>query len=161
MRPSWDEYYLGIAGSVSLRADCTRRLAGAVIVKDHRIVGQGYNGAPPGHPGCLSAGACPRGRHFMMSEPTSDFYGYCACGNQWPCADAVPPLSSYDTGPGACIAVHAEANAIIRASWTDLPGSTIYMVPGKPCDACNRLIQAAMIHRVVWPEGDAWTHAAQ
>lgn len=72
----------------------------------------------------------------------------------WPCPDAVPPLSSYDTGPGACIAVHSEANAIIRASWTDLPGSTIYMVPGKPCDGCARLIEAATIRRVVWPGGE-------
>jgi dCMP deaminase len=151
MRPDWDEYYLGIAQAVATRADCTRRQAGSVIVKDHRIVGQGYNGAPPGHPGCLSAGACPRGRHFALGPFDNNF---CKCGNPWPCPEAAAPLSSYDTGPGACIAVHAEANAIIRASWTDLPGSTIYMVPGSPCDGCNRLIQAAMIRRAVWPDGE-------
>jgi dCMP deaminase len=169
MRPSFDEYYLGIAQAVSLRADCTRRKAGAIIVKDHRIVGQGYNGAPPGQPGCLTASACPRGRHYphevikaagYMADNNPIITRETVCGwdgKPWPCPDSVPAYSSYDTGPGACIAVHSEANAIIRASWTDLPGSTIYMVPGGPCDGCKRMIEAAMIARVVWPGGSYYT----
>lgn len=58
-RPDWDTYFLGVAQSISARADCRRRTVGAVIVsQDHRVLSTGYNGAPPGRPGCL-AGACP------------------------------------------------------------------------------------------------------
>ncbi|TDD97237.1 hypothetical protein E1298_01890 [Actinomadura rubrisoli] len=56
-RPSWDEYYLGIAQAVSARGDCSQRGVGAVVV--HRagnwIAGAGF-GAPPG---CLEE-PCPR-----------------------------------------------------------------------------------------------------
>lgn len=124
-RPGWDEYFLGIAQAVGARADCVKRQVGAIVVKDRRIVGTGYNGAPSGKPGCLTAGACPRGQR----------------------AD-VAPGSSYDTGPGSCIAVHAEANALIWAGRDACFGATLY-VTHVPCDGCARLIEAAGINRVI------------
>jgi len=150
-RPSWDDYFLGIAEAVSARADCTRSRVGAVITKDNQIIQPGYNGAPPGMPGCASAGACPRGRHFNTHERSTDGYELCFCGVYWPCEDAAQPgVTQYDTGPGACIAIHAEANAIIRAGRDRCVGATIY-VTRKPCDPCFRLILAAGIVRVIWP----------
>lgn len=130
-RPDWDDYFLAIAHAVSIRADCTRRKVGAVIVKDRRIVGTGYNGAPAGAPGCASDGACPRGK--------LDY-------------DEVAPLSSYDTGPGSCIAVHAEANALLYTDRSDLLSSTIY-ITCVPCEGCLRLIRAAGVTRIVFPGG--------
>lgn len=164
-RPSFDDYYLGIAEAVAARADCTRRKAGAVIVKDATIVGHGYNGAPPGKPGCLSDGACPRGRHYQVSTPgfLSDGLAQvvvegCGCGGPWPCPDYVKPMSSYDTGKGSCISLHAEQNAIIRAGFDKCRGATIYVVSagltgaaGAPCEGCQRLIEGAGITRVVCP----------
>jgi dCMP deaminase len=151
-RPGWDDYFLGIATAVSARADCTRSLVGAVIVKDNQIVQPGYNGAPPGMPGCLSAGACPRGRHHPLTvEGVRIDPPVCACGRPHPCPDHVPAGSAYDTGSGTCIAIHAEANAIIRAGRDRCIGATIY-VTRKPCDPCFRLILAAGIERVIWPE---------
>ncbi|MDH6462047.1 dCMP deaminase [Micromonospora sp. A200] len=131
-RKDWDEYYLDIAHAVAARADCTRRQVGAVIVNaDHRQIGQGYNGAPPGEPGCLTAGACPRGR-----------FG----------SDVVPPGSSYDTGPGSCISVHAEVNALLDAGGrAACLGATLY-VTDAPCDGCARIVRAAGIARVVTPQ---------
>lgn len=115
MRPDWDAYFLNVAKAVSLRGDCLRRQVGAVIVDgDRRIVSTGYNGAPPGGPSCL-AGECPRGR------------------------SSVPPGSSYDTGPGSCIALHAEQNAIMWGDPSRVVRSTIY-VTEKPCGACERMI---------------------
>ncbi|MEU7570339.1 deaminase [Micromonospora sp. NPDC049240] len=131
-RPDWDTYYLEkLAPAVATRADCTRRRVGAVIVNaDHRQIGQGYNGAPPGEPGCLTAGACPRGQ---MSNAE------------------VAPGSSYDTGPGSCISVHAEVNAILDAGGrAACLGATLY-VTDAPCDGCARIIRAAGIARVVHP----------
>lgn len=130
-RPSWDEWALGIAEAVAKRADCTRRQVGAVILDtDHRVVSTGYNGAPKGKYGCLSAGACPRGK-LSYNE--------------------VPAGSSYEAGAGSCIAVHAEANAIIHGDWSAMQGGTIY-VTDEPCDGCRKLILGAGLKHIVYPE---------
>lgn len=118
-----------IARAVSARADCTRRKIGAIIVQGDRIVSTGYNGAPAGRPGCLTMGACPRGRLSVHD---------------------VAPGSSYDTGAGSCIALHAEQNAILRAG-LDSRGATLYLTDA-PCDGCARLIEGAGIARIVFPE---------
>lgn len=55
-RLSWDEYFINIAREVSRRATCPRASVGAVIVKDHRILSTGYNGAAPGEPHCTDEG---------------------------------------------------------------------------------------------------------
>ena len=53
IRPTWTEYYLGIAEAVAKRGECTRRQVGAVIVNHHTIIATGYNGSPPGKRSCL------------------------------------------------------------------------------------------------------------
>jgi len=128
LRPDWDTYYLNIAAAVAWRADCTRRQVGALIVQGDRIVSTGYNGAPAGKPGCRSQGACPRGQ--LSSQEAA-------------------PGSSYDTGPGSCIAIHAEQNAILRAG-LETRGSTLY-ITHEPCGGCARLIEGAGIARIVFP----------
>lgn len=139
-RPSFETYYLDIAKAVAGRADCVRALHGAIVVKDNRICSAGYNGAPSGQPGCLTAGACPRGKLEYHELPSG---------------------SSYDTGPGACIALHAEANALLRATWDDLQGATLY-ITGSPCGGCWKQIQGTPLVRVVYPgasfrrEGAEW-----
>ncbi|HLD21346.1 MAG TPA: cytidine/deoxycytidylate deaminase family protein [Patescibacteria group bacterium] len=55
-RPSWDDYFMAIARIVATRASCDRLDAGAVLVKNKRIVSTGYNGAPQGLPHCDDAG---------------------------------------------------------------------------------------------------------
>lgn len=128
-RPTWDEWGLALAETISTRADCTRRQVGAVIMqRDHTIIATGYNGAAPGHLGCLTAGACPRGH--------SD----------------VAPDSSYDTGAGVCIALHAEQNALMRASWDDMLGSTMY-INHDPCPGCSRMLSGTPLARIVTPSG--------
>ncbi len=68
-RPSWDEYFMAIARIVATRASCDRLHAGAILVKDKRIIASGYNGAPPGLPSCdeighlLEDGHCVRTIH--------------------------------------------------------------------------------------------------
>ena len=125
-RPTWDDYYLNIAQAVSLRGDCVRAQHGAVVVKDHKIVSTGYNGTPSGDPrSCGQTGQCPR-----ALDPTARH----AEGN-------------YDL----CWATHAESNALLRASWEDMRGGTLY-VTGKPCPGCSKLIASAGISRVCYPE---------
>lgn len=165
MRPTWDQYGLKLAQAVATRADCTRRQVGSVVLSnDHRVVSCGYNGSYPGGPSCL-AGECPRGRHYAVEKDVCRCAQgcpdlacpwtprACACGNTWPCPDAVDPGSSYDTGPGACHSVHAEANAILYAERSRLVGATLYCTD-EPCGGCWKLIRNTPITRVVWPEGE-------
>lgn len=144
-RPDWDTYFLSIARAVAARADCTRRRIGAVVVdEDHRILATGYNGSPPGGPSCLK-GECPRGRHYQSAMGPAE----CMCGEDWPCKYGVPQDSSYDSGPGVCEAVHAEANALLFAR-ASVKGATLYCTDA-PCPGCSRLIAGAGIARVVTP----------
>ena len=126
-RPDFDTWALNLAETVATRAECTRRQVGAVLIKNRRVIATGYNGAPAGQPSCLDD-ACPRG----LCDTTT-----------------IPPGSSYDTGPGACIAIHAEANALLHAT-RDTHGADLYITDA-PCDGCARLIAAAGINRVVTP----------
>lgn len=121
-RPSWNEYFLAIAQTVSTRSDCERDKVGSVVVKDRRIRATGYNGAPPGQDGCSS---CPR----RNSDSASG--------------------SNYDN----CVAVHAEANALIYCNREDLVDSTIY-ITRDPCYGCTKLIKAAGVSKIVTPVGE-------
>ena len=118
-RPSWVEYFMGIAYAASLRSDCERDRVGAVVVKARRVRSTGYNGSPAGAVGCVG---CPR----RLSS--------------------VPSGSSYDN----CVAVHAEANALLYCDREDLVGATLY-VTRQPCFSCWKLIDAAGVEDVVWP----------
>src|SRR5437762_13097291 len=55
-RPSWDEYFIGMANYVGTRATCDRGRSGAVIARDKRVISTGYVGSPPGLPHCDDAG---------------------------------------------------------------------------------------------------------
>lgn len=69
MRPGWDEYFMQIARQVATRATCPRLSVGAVLVREHRILTTGYNGAPKGVAHCTEAGCilvndhCARATH--------------------------------------------------------------------------------------------------
>ena len=49
-RPSWDEYFTKIVKVTSERSPCERLHVGCLLVKDNRIISQGYNGFLPGAP---------------------------------------------------------------------------------------------------------------
>ena len=48
MRPTWDEYFTQIVLVTKERSACERLKVGCVLVKDNRIISQGYNGFLPG-----------------------------------------------------------------------------------------------------------------
>ena len=130
MRPSKDEYYLGIAAEVSRRSTCNRRQYGAIIVKDDRIISTGYNGSARGDVNCCDEGACYRE------------------------VNGIPHGQQYEK----CRAVHAEANAIINANPSDMVGATLYLAgyedgspiaKPQPCEMCRRLMVNAQIEKIV------------
>lgn len=140
-RPGWDEYFINIARAVSERATCLRRRYGAIVTKDNTIISTGYNGAPRGMKDCLSVGRCTRKE---LKIPHGERYELCH-------------------------SVHAEANAIIRASKEELSGATIYIsgidnglreCNSEPCMMCKRIILNAGITKVVYSDGNGGFHIA-
>lgn len=130
-RPTVHEWALGLALAVSARADCTRRQVGAVILDpENRVISTGYNGYPAGAPGCLTQGACPRGRLSYAQVPADSPY----VGTDAPCG-----------------ALHAEENAVLYAR-RDLRGCVLYCTH-KPCPNCERLLRGTGLASVVWAEG--------
>jgi len=49
-RPSWNEYFKEITMATAKRSPCQRLQVGCILVVDHRIISQGYNGFLPGCP---------------------------------------------------------------------------------------------------------------
>jgi dCMP deaminase len=47
-RPSWDEYFKEIVQVTATRSSCKRLQVGCLLVRDNRIISQGYNGFLPG-----------------------------------------------------------------------------------------------------------------
>ena len=123
-RPSWDDFFGGLAEYWSTMSTCSRRQVGAVVVQGRKVIGNGFNGVPSGRPHCVDGG-CPRGR---MSK------------------DDCPPGGDYNLFP--CYALHAEHNAILQAGLAACEGATIY-VTDQPCQQCLNLIEHAKIGRIV------------
>jgi dCMP deaminase len=134
-RPNWDEWLLGIASAVAERADCRRRKVGAVAMHNdtHRILGTGYNGYPAGKPGCLSAGACPRGQRSYEEVSASTTY--------------------VGSASGSCDALHAEENLLFELTREERANCTI-AVTDDPCPNCRRVLAGSGVTRVIWPGGE-------
>ena len=49
-RPSWDQYYKNIVNLTAERSVCPRLQVGCLLIKDNRIISQGYNGYLSGCP---------------------------------------------------------------------------------------------------------------
>ncbi len=131
-RTDKENYYLDIAETVLERGTCLRRNFGAIIVKNDEIVSTGYTGAPRGRRNCIDAGVCVR---ETLGVPRGERYELCR-------------------------SVHAEANAIISASRSDMIGGTLYLAGrdaktgeyvenASSCSMCKRLIINAGITRVI------------
>lgn len=106
--------------SARIFSTCAKRKYAAVLVDEYdHIVGMGYNGGPRGSVHCEDGG-CPR---LMENSPSG---------------------SNYDN----CIAVHAEANALLHSDYSSR-AKKIY-VNGPPCYSCAKLLVNSTIHTVYY-----------
>ncbi len=121
-RPDWDKYFMEIAKVVSLRSNCIKRKAAAIIVKDRRIISTGYNGTPRGTKNC-DEGGCPR------------------------CASEVESGKKLEE----CLCSHAEENSITQAAYhgTSVKDSIIYTTYS-PCLICAKMIINSGIREVIY-----------
>ncbi|MFA4983727.1 MAG: cytidine/deoxycytidylate deaminase family protein [Candidatus Omnitrophota bacterium] len=124
-RPSWDEYFLEVAGLVAKRATCLRRQVGAVLVKDKKILSTGYNGAPSGLDHCFDIG-CIRQK---LKVPSGERHELCR-------------------------GLHAEQNVILQAALygTSTRGSILY-ITNQPCAICAKMLINAGIKEVIIADG--------
>ncbi len=124
-RPSWDEYFLEMAGLVAKRSTCLRRMVGAVLVKEKRILATGYNGAPSGLKHCIEIG-CMRQK---LKVPSGERHELCR-------------------------ALHAEQNALIQSSLhgISVKGATLYATT-QPCVICAKMLINAGIKEIVITQG--------
>jgi dCMP deaminase len=133
MRPSKEEYYLGIAKEVSKRATCFRAKIGAIIVRGDQIIATGYVGAPRKTKDCFEHGFCLRDK---LNIPHGQRYELCR-------------------------SVHAEQNAIINAAraGVSLLDGDMYVYGERlpeekqfdcfPCFICKKLAINAGLARVI------------
>lgn len=121
-KPNKKDYgWLHIANEIGKTfSTCSRRKYGAIIISSNgRIAGIGYNGSAPNDKHCNNGG-CPR----VNQDPSHG--------------------SNYDN----CIAIHAEANALLWSDITMRNHATI-VVNGPPCFSCAKLIAGSGIKTVV------------
>jgi dCMP deaminase len=124
-RPSWNDYFMGIADLVAGRATCIRRKVGAVLVKDRRILCSGYNGAPAGLPHCGETGCLRR----QLNVPSGVKHELCR-------------------------GVHAEQNVIIQAAYhgVAVAGASLYCT-NQPCSICAKMLINAGINEIYFRDG--------
>lgn len=132
VRPDKKHYYLGIAEAVAARSTCLRMKYGCVIVKNDEIIATGYNGNPRGALNCVDLGLCFKTDKSHNSSP--DSYNMCK-------------------------SVHAEMNAMLSASRSEMIGADMYLAcydveagawltDAYPCPICLRMIQNSGISRL-------------
>lgn len=121
-RPTWDEYFMEIANTVSKRATCDRGRSGCVIARGRQILVTGYVGSPTRLPHCDDAG------HQMKRLTHEDG----------------------KTTQHCMRTVHAEQNAVCQAAklGISIENATLYCRM-TPCRTCAMLIINCGIKRVV------------
>lgn len=123
MRASWDETWLEVASVVGRRSWCARAQVGAALVDEtNRIIATGYNGPPRG---------------LLTAYPT--------CEGECPRATTKSPVPNDYRD---CLALHAEANALMFADRRLLEGGTAY-VSESICIHCAKLLANCGVARVV------------
>ena len=128
VRPSWDEYFMEIAHTVSKRATCDRGRSGCVIARDRQILVTGYVGSPKGLPHCDDVG------HQLKKVMHEDGHVTMHCVRT----------------------VHAEQNAIIQAAYhgVSLKDASIFCT-NLPCSICAKMIINAGIDKIYYRSGYA------
>lgn len=128
-----DEAYMQMAEVWAKRSKANRKQVGALIVKEGRIISDGYNGMPAGDP-----------------DDTCE---------EWVWPDGYDGVDGVGGPPDKVLrtkaeVLHAESNALLKVTaqgGVGAKGATLY-VTMSPCKECAKLIKQAGIQRVVYRE---------
>lgn len=66
-RPTWKQYFMGLAKHAATRATCDRKHVGAVLVRHNEVLATGYNGSIAGQPHCDDAGHLMEDGHCVRT----------------------------------------------------------------------------------------------
>lgn len=127
-RPSWDEVWMGVADMIAQRSRCSRAQVGVALVSaDQRLLSAAYNGPPKGL--------------WVVG----------------PCINWCPRAQRLDSAPDPvyddCHAAHAESNAIARADYTQMAGSSVYVTTSM-CKGCAKIVANSGVTRVIFRHVD-------
>ena len=138
-----DHRYLRMAQIWAENSYCKRRQVGALVVKDKRIISDGYNGTPSGFENvCEYSEDEKHGHGYETFNRLSD-------ERKRRCLKKISEEGvKLITKP---YVLHAEANAITKLarSTQSSDGATIYCTD-MPCIECSKLIIQAGVRRVVY-----------
>jgi dCMP deaminase len=149
LRPTRDQYLMGLAMVASMRSTCLRGSVGCVLA-DHRgrVLAIGNNGNASGLPHCnditgfnfvYANGINKRKQLTGQATAMMPVYGNACVGHDRPPGE-----------PTECAAVHAEQNAILQCGDPDRI-TTAYCTRA-PCRTCTKLLLNTLCRRIVWHE---------
>lgn len=118
-RPNRFQYFLAIAEKTSKLSTCSRRAVGCILVnKRNYIIATGYNGVPAGYPHCNEGHSCKAAN------------------------------AASGTNLSGCLAIHAEANALLQCSNVDEIFAAY--VTHSPCIECAKLLANTSCEQVIF-----------
>jgi len=122
-----NKQYMQMCDSVSkIFSTCGKKQYAAILVDEYgHVVGMGYNGGPKGHLHCVDGG-CPR---YSNNSPSGSLYD-------------------------DCIAIHAEANALLHSDYS-ARAKELY-VNGPPCFSCAKLIVNSTVEKVYYVPDESY-----
>jgi dCMP deaminase len=149
MKNKFIDYYMGIAELTSKLSYAVRLKVGAVAVKDHKILGAGYNGMPAGWDNnCETIEWCSAGGWLDHEEIIE----------HWPYEGTYLDSDGYEmkgryrlkTKPEV---LHAEMNCLMKItrSTESSAGATLFCTHA-PCIDCAKAIYQAGISHVYYRE---------
>ena len=124
------DFYMRLAMVVETGAKCLGSRVGAVVVRDNRVLGSGYNGTPAGYANCTQSERGCRRCAIPLEQPGASISG-----------------RLYDI----CLCVHAEQNAMLTAArfGTALDGAFLYTTV-QPCFNCLKELMQVRLCGVVF-----------
>ena len=114
IRPTWDEYFMGVAALSAKRSkDPSTQVGACIVSSDNKILSMGYNGFPRG----CSDDEFPWGKDSQAEDPYNAKYLY---------------------------STHGELNAILNYRGTSLEGSKLYVTLFPCNECAKAIIQAGI-----------------
>ena len=136
MRPTRDEWAMGLAQLTAKRSTCLRRQVGCVLLNERgHVLSTGYNGVASGLPHCNEiVGLTPE-------DPLKSFHTPNACPGA---------RSPSGTNLDGCQAIHAEQNALLQCH--DVYQIHTCYVTTSPCITCTKLLLNTGCQRIIFTD---------
>lgn len=145
MRPSKDQWALGLAKLTAQRSTCLRRAVGCVLLNARgHVLATGYNGVAAGQPHC----------NEELSYQNPAWSKNWVTSHRHACPGATSPSGTNLEG---CQAIHAEQNALLQCR--DVYAIETCYCTTAPCLTCLKLLLNTSCQRIVFI--DDYPHAQE